>query len=62
MFSPVSSQSVVGAIGVAKEKSGYWFGTQWNQTDLAPEAVYASQVYDWSGIVKRHDGYQSGRA
>ena len=47
-----SSQSVVGAIGVAKEKSGYWFGTQWNQTDLAPEAVYASQVYDWSGIVK----------
>jgi basic membrane protein A and related proteins len=47
-----SSQSVVGAIGVAKEKSGYWFGTQWNQTDLAPEAVYASQVYDWSGIIK----------
>jgi len=47
-----SSQSVVGAIGVAKENNGYWFGTQWNQTDLAPEAVYASQVYDWSGIVK----------
>jgi len=47
-----SSQSVVGAIGVAKEKKAFWFGTQWDQTKLAPEAVVASQVYDWTGIVK----------
>ncbi len=47
-----SSQSVVGAIGVAKEKKLLWFGTQANQTTLAPDTVAASQVYDWSGTVK----------
>lgn len=47
-----SSQSVVGAIGVCKDKGVYWFGTQWDQTSLAPEAVVASQVYDWTGIIK----------
>jgi basic membrane protein A len=47
-----SSQSVVGAIGVAKDKGGFWFGTQWDQANLAPETVVASQVYDWSGTVK----------
>src|SRR5574340_573671 len=47
-----SSQSVVGAIGVCKDKGVYWFGTQWDQTSLAPEAVVASQVYDWTGILK----------
>ncbi len=47
-----SSQSVVGAIGVAKDKGVYWFGTQWDQTSLAPTAVVASQVYDWTGIIK----------
>lgn len=47
-----SSQSVVGAIGVAKDKGAFWFGTQWDQTSLAPETVLASQVYDWSGIIK----------
>ncbi|MFZ1793973.1 MAG: BMP family protein [Anaerolineae bacterium] len=47
-----SSQSVVGAIGVAKDKKLIWFGTQANQTSLSPEAVAASQVYDWAGAVK----------
>jgi len=47
-----SSQSVVGAIGVAKDKGAFWFGTQWDQTSLAPTAVIASQVYDWTGIIK----------
>jgi basic membrane protein A len=47
-----SSQSVVGAIGVAKDKQAFWFGTQWDQTALAPETVVASQVYDWTGIIK----------
>ncbi|HSV86149.1 MAG TPA: BMP family protein [Levilinea sp.] len=46
-----SSQSVVGAIGVLRDKGGYWFGQQWDQTGLAPELVVASQVYDWSHIL-----------
>lgn len=46
-----SSQSVVGAIGIAKDKGAFWFGTQWDQTALAPSTVVASQVYDWTGTV-----------
>ena len=48
-----SSQSVVGAITVAKAKGVAWFGTQWKQTSLAPKQVVASQVYDWTGILKQ---------
>ena len=48
-----TSQSVVGAIGVAKNKNVAWFGTQWDQSSLAPLQVVASQVYDWTGIVKQ---------
>ena len=33
-----SSQSVVGAITVAKARNIAWFGTQWSQASLAPEA------------------------
>ncbi|GAP22470.1 nucleoside-binding protein [Leptolinea tardivitalis] len=48
-----SSQSVVGSIGAAKEKGGVlWFGTQADQASLAPELVVASQVYDWTGMLK----------
>jgi basic membrane protein A and related proteins len=47
-----SSQSVVGAIGIAKDKKAFWFGTQWDQTSLAPTAVVANQVYDWTGVIK----------
>jgi len=46
-----SSQSVVGAITVAKAKNIAWFGTQWVQSSLAPKQVVASQVYDWNGIL-----------
>ena len=46
-----SSQSVVGAITVAKTKNVAWFGTQWVQTSLAPKQVVSSQVYDWTGIL-----------
>jgi basic membrane protein A and related proteins len=48
-----TSQSVVGAIGVAKNKNVAWFGTQWDQSSLASSQVVASQVYDWSGILKQ---------
>jgi basic membrane protein A and related proteins len=47
-----SSQAVVGAIGVAKSKKVMWFGTQWDQTSLAPDIVVASQVYDWTAVIK----------
>ncbi len=48
-----SSQSVVGSIGAAKDKGNVlWFGTQSDQVSLAPELVVASQVYDWTGMLK----------
>jgi len=43
-----TAQMVVGAIGVAKEAGIPWFGTQSNQTELAPNIVVANQVYDWT--------------
>ncbi|MCI0714550.1 MAG: BMP family protein [Chloroflexi bacterium] len=48
-----SAQMVVGAVGVAIEEEGdvLWFGTQANQTELAPEIVVASQVYHWEVIL-----------
>jgi basic membrane protein A len=47
-----SAQMVTGAIGKAKDSNVLWFGTQSNQTSLAPSIVVASQVYHWEGIVK----------
>ncbi len=47
-----TSQSVVGAVSVAKDKGALWFGNQSDQASLAPEIVVASQVYDWTGAVK----------
>jgi basic membrane protein A len=47
-----SAQMVVGAVGVAKERGIAWFGTQSNQTSLAPEAVVASQVYHWEVVLR----------
>jgi basic membrane protein A len=48
-----SSQSVVGSIGAAKENGAVlWFGTQQDQPSLAPDLVGASQVYDWTGMIR----------
>jgi basic membrane lipoprotein Med (substrate-binding protein (PBP1-ABC) superfamily) len=47
-----SSQSVVGAIGVAKDRNAFWFGTQWDQAPIAPTAVVACQVFEWTGVIK----------
>lgn len=48
-----SSQSVVGSIGAAKENGAVlWFGTQSDQASLAPALVVASQVYDWTAMIK----------
>ncbi len=47
-----TAQMVVGAVGVANTKGVLWFGTQANQTSLAPEIVVASQVYHWEHILE----------
>ena len=62
-----TAQMVVGAIGVAEERGIPWFGTQANQTSLAPEIVVASQVYDWTVILDEvialvEDGTYGGKA
>jgi basic membrane protein A len=46
-----TAQMVVGAIGKAEESNVLWFGTQSNQTSLAPTVVVANQVYHWEGIL-----------
>ena len=46
-----TAQMVVGAIGKAEESNALWFGTQSNQSSLAPSIVVASQVYHWEGIL-----------
>jgi len=43
---------VVGAVGVANDEGILWFGTQANQTELAPNIVVASQVYHWEVILE----------
>lgn len=48
-----SSQSVVGSIGVARENGRVlWFGTQSDQASLAPNITVASQIYDWTGMLR----------
>jgi len=46
-----SSQMTVGAVGVARERGALWFGTNANQTELAPDNVVASQVYHWEVVL-----------
>jgi len=47
-----TAQMVVGAVGVANENDMLWFGTQANQTSLAPSIVVASQVYHWEVLLR----------
>jgi basic membrane protein A len=46
-----TAQMTVGAIGVARESSVPWFGTQSNQTTVGPEIVVANQVYRWDVVL-----------
>ena len=62
-----SAQMVVGAVGVAEENDVLWFGTQADQTSLAPNVVVASQVYDWTVVLDQlieliHGGTRGGQA
>ena len=47
-----SAQMVVGAVGVCKTNNVAWFGTQANQTSLAPSVVVSSQVYHWEVVLQ----------
>lgn len=47
-----TAQMVVGAVSVANDEGILWFGTQANQTELAPDIVVASQVYHWEVILE----------
>ena len=47
-----TAQMVVGAVGVADEQGILWFGTQANQSSLAPDIVVASQVYHWEVVLR----------
>ena len=46
-----TAQMVVGAVGVAQREDAAWFATQADQTELAPEIVVASQVYEWEVVL-----------
>jgi basic membrane protein A len=46
-----TAQMVVGAVGVAEQQDVLWFGTQSNQSSLAPSIVVASQVYKWEVVL-----------
>ncbi|SVC79995.1 uncharacterized protein METZ01_LOCUS332849, partial [marine metagenome] len=62
-----TAQMVVGAVGVAADSDVPWFGTQANQTSLAPDLVVASQVYHWEVALEemlslRDSGVLGGQA
>ena len=48
-----TAQMVVGAVGVAQREGAAWFATQADQTELAPEIVVASQVYEWEVVLSQ---------
>lgn len=59
-----SSQQVIGAIGVAKEKNVPWIGIQSDQSPVAPDVVVATALYDWKNLVldmiKSHQAGEMG--
>jgi basic membrane protein A len=62
-----TAQMVVGAIGKAEEANALWFGTQSNQSSLAPTIVVASQVYHWEVALREmialiQDGTLGGKS
>lgn len=62
-----TAQMVPGAIGKAQEAGALWFGTQADQTSLAPDVVVANQVYNWTVVLdemiaKIKDGQMGGEA
>jgi basic membrane lipoprotein Med (substrate-binding protein (PBP1-ABC) superfamily) len=46
-----TTQSAVGAIGVARSDKLPWFGNDWSMVSLAPKNVVATQVYNWDPVL-----------
>ena len=46
-----TTQSAVGAIGVARTDKLPWFGNDWSMASLAPQNVVATQVYNWDSVL-----------
>ena len=58
-----SSQSVVGAIGVAKARQGRLVRDAVDQASLAPTQVVSSQVYNWKPVLEQiFTGIRAGEA
>lgn len=61
-----SAQQTSGAVGVAAEKNVPWLAIQADPSVLAPDAVAASVVYDWTSVIKeimklRSEGVNGGQ-
>jgi len=48
-----TAEMVVGAVQVARDSRALWFGTQADQSSLAPDIVVASQVYHWEVLLRQ---------
>ena len=48
-----TTQSAVGAIGVARNDKLPWFGNDWSMVSLAPHNVVATQVYNWDSVLEQ---------
>ncbi len=48
-----TTQSAVGAIGVARNDKLPWFGNDWSMVSLAPNNVVATQVYNWDSVLEQ---------
>ncbi|MGD0441898.1 MAG: BMP family protein [Acidimicrobiales bacterium] len=48
-----TTQSAVGAIGVARNDKLPWFGNDWSMASLAPKNVVATQVYNWDSVLEQ---------
>ena len=46
-----TTQSAVGAIGIARADRLPWFGNDWSMASLAPKNVVATQVYNWDSVL-----------
>lgn len=54
-----SSQQAVGAIkAVAGKPGAYWLSTDMDQSSIAPDAVLASQVYNWGKVINQIFDYR----
>jgi len=47
-----TSQSVTGAISVAKQNGALWLASAWFQDSLAPDTVAANLIYRWEVILR----------